>query len=184
MAGSRGGAPRSQGGAAAAEVARLQYPPVNVDRALFDGDVIKVGPLTVTAFLSPGHSPSTTTCYAVKDNGKDYRVFEFCCWEYPDDLTKRSIFQKPTCVTPSIIQQVLPVDIYLETGAYGWSGMLNQSDGTMAERMAKLKQTISRGSTVTFLKTSRRREKWNSRKSCTPWRHPIPRVGTGAWYYR
>src|ERR1700686_4558816 len=32
-----------------------QYPPVKVDRALYDGDVIKVGPLTVTAYLAPGH---------------------------------------------------------------------------------------------------------------------------------
>ena len=32
-----------------------RYPPVTVDRALFDGDVIQIGPLRVTAFLSPGH---------------------------------------------------------------------------------------------------------------------------------
>ena len=31
-----------------------RYPAVTVDRALFDGDVVQVGPLRVTAFLSPG----------------------------------------------------------------------------------------------------------------------------------
>jgi hypothetical protein len=36
-------------------------------------------------------------------------------------------------------RKVLPVDIYLETGAYGWSGTLNQPSGTIQERMAKLK---------------------------------------------
>jgi hypothetical protein len=68
-----------------------QYPPVKVDRALYDGDVIKVGPLTVTAYLAPGHSRSPTSwLYTVRDAGKEYRVFEFCCWEYPDDLSRNA----------------------------------------------------------------------------------------------
>ena len=37
-----------------------------------------------------------------------------------------------------LFRKVLPVDIYLETGAYGWSGTLNQPSGTIQERMAKL----------------------------------------------
>jgi len=66
-----------------------RYPAVTVNRALFDGDVIQVGPLRVTAFLSPGHSPSSTSwLYTVRDGGRDYRVLEFCCWEYPDDLSR------------------------------------------------------------------------------------------------
>ncbi len=65
-----------------------RYPPAKVDRALFDGDVVKVGPLSVTTYLIPGHSPSSTTfAYTVKDGGHDYKVVEFCCWEYPDDLS-------------------------------------------------------------------------------------------------
>ena len=31
------------------------------------------------------------------------------------------------------------MDIYLETGAYAWSGTLSQPSGTITERMAKLK---------------------------------------------
>jgi hypothetical protein len=31
------------------------------------------------------------------------------------------------------------LDIYLETGSYGWSGTLNQPSGTITQRMAKLK---------------------------------------------
>jgi hypothetical protein len=41
--------------------------------------------------------------------------------------------------TLELFRKVLPVDIYLETGAYGWSGTLNQPSGTIQERMAKLK---------------------------------------------
>jgi glyoxylase-like metal-dependent hydrolase (beta-lactamase superfamily II) len=118
-----------------------QYPPVKVDRALYDGDVIKVGPLTVTAYLAPGHSPSPTSwLYTVKDGGKEYRVFEFCCWEYPDDLSRNAYINEASVRhTLELFRKVLPVDIYLETGAYGWSGTLNQPSGTIQERMAKLK---------------------------------------------
>jgi hypothetical protein len=77
-----GGTPAGQGVAGV-----NQHPRVKVDRALFEGDVIKVGPLTVTAYLAPGHSPSSTSwLYTVRDGGKNYRVFEFCCWEYPHDI--------------------------------------------------------------------------------------------------
>jgi glyoxylase-like metal-dependent hydrolase (beta-lactamase superfamily II) len=117
------------------------YPPFKVDRALFDGDVIKVGPLTVTAYLAPGHSPSSTSwLYTVRDGGRDYRVFEFCCWEFPDDYSRSAyINQSGVRHTLETLRKVLPVDIYLETGSYGWSGILNQPSGTWAERMAKLK---------------------------------------------
>ena len=118
------------------------YPPVHVDRALFDGDIVKVGPLTVTTYLAPGHSPSPTSfLYTVKEGARTYRVFEFCCWEYPDDLT-RNFFINEASVRHNLalFRKVLPVDIYLETGAYGWSGILNQPSGTMQERMARLKE--------------------------------------------
>lgn len=130
-------------GAPAGQVAAgvNQYPPVKVDRALFDGDVIKVGPLTVTAYLAPGHSPSSTSwLYTVRDHAKNIRIFEFCCWEYPDDLSRNPyISEAAVRHTFEIFRKVLPVDIYLETGSYGWSGTLNQPSGTITERMAKLK---------------------------------------------
>lgn len=117
------------------------YPPFKVERALYDGDVIKVGPLTVTAYLAPGHSPSSTSwLYTVRDGNRDYRVFEFCCWEFPDDYSRSAyITEAGVRHTLETLRKVLPVDIYLETGSYGWSGILNQPSGTWAERMAKLK---------------------------------------------
>jgi len=119
-----------------------RYPAVVVDRALFDGDVIQMGPLKVTAYLSPGHSPSSTSWfYTVRDGGKDYRVLEFCCWEYPDDLSANGfITEVTTRRTMDRWGKLLPIDVYLETGAYGWSGTLSQASGTIQERMAKLKE--------------------------------------------
>jgi glyoxylase-like metal-dependent hydrolase (beta-lactamase superfamily II) len=119
-----------------------QYPPVKVDRALFDGDVITVGPLKVTAYLAPGHSPSSTSwSYSVSDGGKSYHVLEFCCWEFPDDITRNAyITEANVSHTLALFRKMLPVDIYLETGAYGWSGILGQVSGTYAERLAKLQE--------------------------------------------
>src|SRR5207245_2880739 len=65
------------------------YPAVKVDRALYDGDVIKLGPLSVTAYLAPGHTvTSTSFLYTVHEGRRDYRVFEWCCWEFPDDYSR------------------------------------------------------------------------------------------------
>ena len=118
-----------------------RYPAVTVDRALFDGEVVQVGPLRVTIYLSPGHSPSSTSFfYTVRDGGRDYRVLEFCCWEYPDDLSRNGfITEVTTRRTIDLWRKLLPVDVYLETGAYAWSGTLNQPGGTLTERMSRLK---------------------------------------------
>lgn len=118
-----------------------RYPPAKVDRALFDGDVVKVGPLSVTTYLIPGHSPSSTTfAYTVRDGGHNYKVVEFCCWEYPDDLsTNAYITDASVRHTFETFNKLYPVDIYLELGAYAWGGTLNQPSGTITERMAKLK---------------------------------------------
>jgi metallo-beta-lactamase class B len=116
-------------------------PEVKVDRALYDGDVIKVGPLSVTAYLAPGHSPSSTSwLFTVREGSRDYRVFEFCCWEFPEDISRNAYINEASVRhTFEMWRKVLPVDIYLETGIYGWSGTLNQPSGTISERVARLK---------------------------------------------
>lgn len=117
------------------------YPPVHVDRALNDGDVVNVGPLKVTAYLAPGHSPASTSfLYTVRDGGRDYRVFEFCCWEYPEDLAANPyITEASVRHNLEMFRKVLPVDIYLELGVYGWGGILNQPSGTIDERFTRLR---------------------------------------------
>lgn len=118
-----------------------RYPPAHVDRALFDGDVVKVGPLSVTAYLIPGHSPSSTTfAYTVRDGGRNYKVVEFCCWEYPDDLTTNGFITAASVQhTFDTFKKLYPVDVYLELGIYAWGGVLNQPSGTIQERMAALR---------------------------------------------
>jgi len=118
-----------------------RFPAAHVDRALFDGDVVKVGPLSVTTYLTPGHSPgSTTFAYTVRDSGRDYKVVEFCCWEYPDDLSKNAYITEATVRhTFETLSKLYPVDIYLETSVSNWSGILSQPSGSLRERMAAAK---------------------------------------------
>ena len=77
----------------------------------------------------------------MRDGGRDYRVLEFCCWEYPDDLSRGAfITEVTTRRTIDWWRKVLPIDVYLEVGAYAWSGTLNQPSGTFAERVARVRR--------------------------------------------
>jgi metallo-beta-lactamase class B len=116
-------------------------PSVKVDRALYDGDVVKVGPLSITAYLAPGHSPSSASwLFNVKEGNRTYRVIEFCCWEFPDDISRSPYINEASVEhTFETWAKILPVDIYLENGIYGWGGIVSQPSGTIAERIAKLK---------------------------------------------
>ena len=53
----------------------ISFPACRVDRALKDGDTVSLGGTTLTARLTPGHTPGCTTWTAeVVDGGKPYRV--------------------------------------------------------------------------------------------------------------
>jgi len=121
---------------------KVLYPPFKVDRGLFDGDVIKAGPLSVTAYILPGHTlGSTSYAFTAREGNRDLKIFQFCCWEYPENL-----WQNPNISEASArhifetFRKVAPVDIYLANGAYESSGMLNHASGlTAAERVARFK---------------------------------------------
>jgi glyoxylase-like metal-dependent hydrolase (beta-lactamase superfamily II) len=48
----------------------FSYPPAPVHRAVSDGDIIALGPLTITAVATPGHSYDHTS-YLLRDPGED-----------------------------------------------------------------------------------------------------------------
>jgi metallo-beta-lactamase class B len=57
----------------------LNFPPVKVDRVVGEGDKITVGAVTLTALMTPGHSPGCTTwTMTAQENGQDHRVVFFC----------------------------------------------------------------------------------------------------------
>jgi metallo-beta-lactamase class B len=111
------------------------FKPVKVDRALFDGDQIKVGPLTVTAYHVPGHSPGGMAWfYTVREGNRDYRVFQqgpTFVEATPADIT-RSVGYSEAGVRHSFetFRKLLPIDVYLASPAFGF---------WMEDRLAKLK---------------------------------------------
>jgi metallo-beta-lactamase class B len=53
----------------------VHFAPVKVDRVLKDGDTVTLGDVTLTARLTPGHTPGCTTWMTtVRDAGKIYQV--------------------------------------------------------------------------------------------------------------
>jgi metallo-beta-lactamase class B len=95
----------------------LNFPPVKVDRVVGDGDTVTLGGVTLTANLTPGHSPGCTSwSFTVRDQGREYRAMVFCSAsvalnrlapnpQYPgivDDY--RATFRR---------MKTMPVDVYL-----------------------------------------------------------------------
>jgi metallo-beta-lactamase class B len=55
------------------------FPPVKVDKVIADGETISLGGATLTAHLTPGHTPGCTSwTMPVKDSGRTYQVMFFC----------------------------------------------------------------------------------------------------------
>jgi metallo-beta-lactamase class B len=59
--------------------ATLNFPPVAVDRVLKDGDTVRLGGVSLTAVLTPGHSAGCTSyLMKLRDRGKPHTAFFFC----------------------------------------------------------------------------------------------------------
>jgi metallo-beta-lactamase class B len=57
----------------------LPFPPVKVDRTIEDGERLELGPIILTAHLTPGHTPGCTSWSTVtKDQGKRLDVLFTC----------------------------------------------------------------------------------------------------------
>jgi len=57
----------------------LNFPPVAVDRVIEDGDTVSVGAVTLTAHLTPGHSPGCTSwAFTARENGREHKALVFC----------------------------------------------------------------------------------------------------------
>lgn len=57
----------------------LRFPPVMVDRAVRDGDVVALGPIRLTAHATPGHSPGCTSwTMDVTERGERHQIVFFC----------------------------------------------------------------------------------------------------------
>lgn len=61
------------------EVAAFDFAPVKVDRVIGDGESVELGGLTLTAHLTPGHSPGCTTwTFPVEIAGRTRQAILYC----------------------------------------------------------------------------------------------------------
>ena len=118
------------------------YQPARVDRALFNTDVISVGPLSVTAYLIPLHTlGSASYVYTVREGNRDLKVIQYCCWELLDDYgPSPNISEAAFQYSFDTLRTLMPVDIYLESGTWAWGGLMSlPMQMTWAEKIAKLR---------------------------------------------
>ncbi|HET7174405.1 MAG TPA: subclass B3 metallo-beta-lactamase [Gammaproteobacteria bacterium] len=100
---------------------RFRYEPVTADKLLKDGDQVELGGVSLTAHVTPGHTPGCTTwTLRVEEGGKPYDVLFLCSVtapgyqlvgnpRYPDiaaDFTRSFA-----------VLRTLPCDVFL--GAHG-----------------------------------------------------------------
>jgi metallo-beta-lactamase class B len=94
------------------------YPAARVDRRVKDGETIRLGPLAVTAHLTPGHSPGCTTwTFSVRDRDRDLHVVHRCGIEPPYGASLVDP-ERPPGVRADVERSLrtlrdLPVDIWL-----------------------------------------------------------------------
>jgi metallo-beta-lactamase class B len=66
----------------------FRYPAARVDHRFKDGDTIRVGPIELTAHITPGHTPGCTTwSFPVRDAERELRVVHRCSLTLPPSLS-------------------------------------------------------------------------------------------------
>lgn len=81
LAASRGDVPALESGKyiGSEDVAAFDTPPVKVDRVLKDGEKVSVGPITLTAHVTPGHTKGCTTwTFPLKVDGQVRQALLYC----------------------------------------------------------------------------------------------------------
>lgn len=104
-------------------VERNDFPAVEVDRRIADGETVKVGPIELTAHVTAGHTPGCTTwSFRVREGGKTYDVVSICSLTVlsgmrltgePSYPGIREDFERSFRVLRS-----LPVDVFLASHTY------------------------------------------------------------------
>jgi metallo-beta-lactamase class B len=77
----------SAGDAETLKAGSRDMPAVTIGRVVKDGDTVKVGDITMTARVTPGHTPGCTTwTTTTTENGRSYGVIFYCSTSVVDKL--------------------------------------------------------------------------------------------------
>ncbi len=115
---------------------RFRFPPVNPDRLIRDGDKVSLGGMTLTAHVTPGHTPGCTTwTTTVREKTKPYEVVLVCSASVPPEYKLIGNPKYPNAVADYrrtfTILESLPCDIPLAP---------NASFFKIMEKMGRLKK--------------------------------------------
>jgi metallo-beta-lactamase class B len=94
------------------------YPAARVDHRFSDGETIRLGPLALTAHITPGHAPGCTTwTFTVRDRDRDFRVVHRCDLTLPPGVSLVDP-ERPSGIRADFERSFgtlrdLPVDIWL-----------------------------------------------------------------------
>jgi metallo-beta-lactamase class B len=104
------------------EIPLLRYPAPRVQHRFTDGATIRLGPIELTAHITPGHTAGCTSwSFPVRDRGRELHVLEVCGLTPPAGLTIGSAATAATIRAEFertfALLRSLPVDIFLTTHA-------------------------------------------------------------------
>jgi len=115
------------------------YEPVTPDQHIQDGEQVRLGDLTLTATLTPGHTRGCTTWSArIEEAGRTYDVVFLCGLTVsPFKLTNNPVYPAVLADTRRSIARVrsLPVDVFLAAHGF-WFDLTGK-----AARLTKARQT-------------------------------------------
>jgi metallo-beta-lactamase class B len=106
----------------------FHYPPTAVDATIRDGEVVKVGPIALTAHLTPGHTKGTTTwTMTVKDSGGQDRQVVFLGSTTVNPGTKLVKNEKYPSIEADYkhafeVEKALPCEVFLAAHASVFNG--------------------------------------------------------------
>ena len=100
----------------------VRYPPPRIDHRFKDGAKVRVGPIEMTAYVTPGHTPGCTSwAFPVRDGNRDLLAVDICSLDPPLALKTGSeeTRQEVRAELESSIAKLrsLPADIFLATHA-------------------------------------------------------------------
>jgi metallo-beta-lactamase class B len=101
----------------------FRYPPPRVDHRFADGETVHLGPLALTAHITPHKPGCTTWTFVVRDSGRDLNVVHRCNLEAPPSIplidpepaARRADFERSFRTLRS-----LPVDIWISGHGREW----------------------------------------------------------------
>jgi metallo-beta-lactamase class B len=115
------------------------YEPVTPDQHIQDGEQVRLGDLTLTATLTPGHTRGCTTWSArIEEAGRTYDVVFLCGLTVsPFKLTNNPVYPAVLADTRRSMARVrsLPVDVFLAAHGF-WFDLTGK-----AARLRKARQT-------------------------------------------